>query len=98
MSTHIVYNNIPNPSPQVIPVNISTETPDELFDRIKPQFDAVGVDNLTKETSDACGMAELSGNPFPDAGKRLMSLLHNGTITGDQYDDLVLVLANRGYR
>ena len=71
----------------------SEETPQELFERIRPLYEAVDPDNLSASTKDLISTSELSGTEVKERGKRLFELLSTDVITGDECRALILHLA-----
>ena len=69
------------------------ETPQDLFERIRPLYEAVDPDNLSQRTRDTISTSELSGTEIDDSGKRLFELKSTGVITGDECRTLILHLA-----
>ena len=68
------------------------ETPQDLFERIRPLYDAVDIDNLSESTKDLISTSELSGTEVKERGKRLFELLSTDVITGDECRALILHL------
>ena len=65
-----------------------------MFDRIKPEFDAVDVDNLSTEVREVLWMAQTVDVPTASEDyKRLVTLLENEVITDDEVRVLILHLA-----
>ena len=59
-------------------------TAEQLFERIKPEFDAVDVDNLSTEVREVLWMAQTVDVPTASEDyKRLVTLLENEVITHD---------------
>lgn len=67
---------------------------EKLFERIKPEFDAVDVDNLSTEVREVLWMAQTVDVPTASEDyKRLVTLLENEVITDDEVRVLILYLA-----
>ena len=67
---------------------------EKLFERIKPEFDAVDVDNLSTEVREVLWMAQTVDVPTASEDyKRLVTLLENEVITDDEVRVLILHLA-----
>ena len=67
---------------------------EKLFERIKPEFDAVDVDNLSTEVREVLWMAQTVDVPTASEDyKRLVTLLENEVITHDEVRVLILYLA-----
>lgn len=69
------------------------ETPQDLFERIRPLYEAVDPDNLSESTKELISTSELSGTEVKERGKRLFELLSTDVITGDECRALILHLA-----
>ena len=54
-----------------------SETPEQLLERIKPAFDAVDINALSREVRETIYMTETSGTPASDDFKRLVALLED---------------------
>ena len=68
---------------------------EKLFERIKPEFDAVDVDNLSTEVREVLWMAQTVDVPTASEDyKRLVTLLENEVITDDEVRVLILYLAH----
>jgi len=74
-----------------------TETPEQLFERIKPAFDAVDLDDLSVEVRKTIYMTEISGTRASDDFKRLVTLLEDEVITDDETRVLIMFLINKRY-
>ena len=68
------------------------ETPQDLFKRIRPLYDAVDIHNLSQRTRETISTSELSGTEIDDSGKRLFELLSTDVITSDECRALILHL------
>ena len=67
---------------------------EKLFERIKPESDAVDVDNLSTEVREVLWMAQTVDVPTASEDyKRLVTLLENEVITHDEVRVLILYLA-----
>ena len=71
-------------------------TVEQLFDRIKPEFDAVDVDSLSVEVRETLWMAQTVDVPeASDDYKRLLTLLEAGVIDDDETRALIVYLAKK---
>ena len=67
---------------------------EKVFERIKPESDAVEVDNLSTEVREVLWMAQTVDVPTASEDyKRLVTLLENEVITHDEVRVLILYLA-----
>ena len=71
------------------------ETAEELFQRIKPQFDAVDIDNLSIEVREVIYETEISGTTASDDFKRLVTLLEDEVINDDETRVLIMYLNDK---
>jgi len=72
-----------------------SETPEQLFERIKPEFDAVDLDDLSLGVRKTIYMTEISGTPASDDFKRLVTLKKSGLIDSDETRVLIMFLINK---
>jgi len=71
-------------------------TAEQLFERIKPEFDAVDVDNLSTEVREVLWMAQTVDVPTASEDyKRLVTLLENEVITDEETRVLIVYLAKK---
>ena len=67
-----------------------------MFDRIKPEFDAVDVDHLSTEVREVLWMAQTVDVPTASEDyKRLVTLLENEVITDEETRVLIVYLAKK---
>jgi len=72
-----------------------SETPEQLFERIQPAFDAVDLDNLSDAVLNAVYMTEISGTPASDDFKRLIALKKDDVIDSEETRMLIIYLFNK---
>lgn len=71
------------------------ETPEQLFERIKPAFDAVDINNLPLEVREVIYETEISGTTASDDFKRLVTLLEDDVIDDDETRVLIIYLNDK---
>lgn len=72
-----------------------SENLEQLFERIKPAFDAVDLDNLSTGVRKTIYQTEISGTAASDDFKRLVTLLEEEVINDDETRALIMYLINK---
>lgn len=70
-------------------------TVEQLFERIKPEFDAADVVDLSVEVREVIYETEISGTTASDDFKRLVTLLEDGVIDDDEARELIVYLSEK---
>ena len=74
-------------------------TAEQLFERIKPEFDAVDVGSLSVEVCEVISMSRTADVPeASDDYKRLLTLLEECVIDDDEARVLIVYLAKRRHK
>ena len=72
------------------------ETAEQLFDRIRPEFDVVDVDSLPVEVREVLWMAQTADVPKASNDyKRLLTLREDGVIDDDETRALIIYLGKK---